>query len=77
MIDTILGSFCSFFNWEGAAQLRPRKIPPDKGPTQTADKSAQFNQPHYSLLPRNKNIDPGYMRTFQDSRVFVAKKTGS
>ena len=30
MIYTILGSFCSFFNWEGAniqPQIRPRKIP--------------------------------------------------
>ena len=28
--NTILGSFCSFFNWEGAnfrPQIRPRKIP--------------------------------------------------
>ena len=30
MIYTILGSFCSFFNWEGVdilPQIRPRKIP--------------------------------------------------
>ena len=30
MIYTILGSFCSFLNWEGAnilPQIRPRKIP--------------------------------------------------
>ena len=30
MINSILGSFCSFFNWEGASirpQIRPRKIP--------------------------------------------------
>ena len=30
MIYTILGSFCSFLNWEGAnirPEIRPRKIP--------------------------------------------------
>ena len=30
MIYTILGSFCSFLNWEGAdiwPRIRPRKIP--------------------------------------------------
>ena len=30
MIYTILGFFCSFFNWEGAdiqPQMRPREIP--------------------------------------------------
>ena len=30
MMYTILGSFCSFLNWEGAdirPQIRPRKIP--------------------------------------------------
>ena len=29
MINTVLGSFCSFFNWEGTVirpQIRPRKI---------------------------------------------------
>ena len=33
MICTILGSFCSFLNWEGAAvwpQIRPGKIPGTK-----------------------------------------------
>ena len=35
MIHTIFGSFCSFFNWEGAniwPQIRPRKIPGTYGP---------------------------------------------